>query len=99
MPGVSRGFTPVCCVVAVLLIYPFDAHAYIGPGAGLSAIGSLVALVAAVFIGILGFVWFPIKRLMRRMKSPSSQGAKRSAGVSADMPPKEPTEHENDQGT
>lgn len=45
-------------------------YAYIGPGAGLSAIGSLFALVSAVCITILGFVWYPVKRLLRRKKPP-----------------------------
>lgn len=42
------------------------AHAYIGPGAGLGAIASAIALVAAVLLLIVGFVWYPLKRLMRR---------------------------------
>ena len=47
--------------------------AYIGPGAGLSAIGSLLALVAAVIVGVLGFLWFPVKRLLRNRKTVSVQ--------------------------
>jgi hypothetical protein len=46
-----------------------DAAAYIGPGSGLTAIGSLLALVAAVLLGIIGFIWYPIKRLRRRIKA------------------------------
>ena len=45
-----------------------DALAYIGPGAGISAIGSLLALVATVALAILGFVWYPLKRLRRRRR-------------------------------
>ncbi len=41
------------------------AHAYLGPGAGLSAIGSILAIGAAVIIAIVGFLWYPLKRLMR----------------------------------
>ena len=37
--------------------------AYVGPGAGLSAIGAFLAIVAGVFVAIAGFVWYPIKRL------------------------------------
>ena len=40
--------------------------AYIGPGAGLSAIGALLAVLAAILAAIVGFVWYPIKRLLRR---------------------------------
>lgn len=45
------------------------AFAYIGPGAGLGAIGSLLGMIAAVFVAIFGFVWYPIKRILKGRKS------------------------------
>ena len=51
-------------LLAALL--PQAALAYIGPGAGLSAIGTAVAVVGAFLLLIVGFVWYPIKRLLRR---------------------------------
>jgi hypothetical protein len=48
------------------VIAPHEAQAYIGPGAGLSAIGALLAIFAAILLAIVGFVWYPIKRLLRR---------------------------------
>ena len=39
--------------------------AYVGPGAGLSAIGSLLALIGAAALIAVGFVWYPLKRLLR----------------------------------
>ena len=45
------------------------AHAYVGPGAGLTAIGSVLAVGAAVLLVIVGFVWYPIRRLMRSRKA------------------------------
>lgn len=62
-------------VVCFSLFWPVHAHAYIGPGAGLSAIGSLLALVAAVVVAIFGFLWFPIKRLMKRWKASLAERA------------------------
>lgn len=50
---------------AVILILCADpAYAYMGPGAGLAFIGSLIALVAAIGIGALGLIWYPLKRLI-----------------------------------
>ena len=49
-------------------LIPLQAFAYVGPGAGLSAIGSILALVAAVFLALVGFIWYPLKRLLRRNK-------------------------------
>lgn len=43
---------------------------YIGPGGMLSAIGSFVALLGAVVFAAIGFVWYPLKRLLRRMRRP-----------------------------
>ena len=55
-------------MVVTTLLTPCMAHAYVGPGAGLSAIGSMLALVGATLLLIVGFVWYPIKRLLKRRK-------------------------------
>ena len=61
------GFLMAVTLAAVTM--PGLAQAYIGPGAGISAIGAALALVAAVFFAIVGFVWYPVKRLMRKRKA------------------------------
>lgn len=52
-----------------MVLVPRAAEAYIGPGAGLAAIGTAIALVGAVLLAIAGFVWYPIKRLRARWKN------------------------------
>ena len=52
-------------VLCAVWLTPSAAHAYVGPGAGISAIGSLLALIAAVLMSIVGFVWYPMKRLIK----------------------------------
>ncbi len=59
-------------VAALLLAASQSAEAYIGPGAGITAIGTVIALVGAILLAIVGFVWYPIKRLRaknRKMKN------------------------------
>jgi hypothetical protein len=57
-------------VFALLLLgLPTPAHAYIGPGAGLTAIGAFIALVAGVAVALIAFVWFPIRRLIRKWRA------------------------------
>jgi hypothetical protein len=56
------------CIIALLIITPQAALAYIGPGAGISAIGTVIAFIAAVFLAIVGFLWYPIKRLLAKIK-------------------------------
>lgn len=45
------------------------AQAYLGPGAGLGAFGTLLALLGAILLLIAGFLWYPIKRLLARRKA------------------------------
>ena len=44
------------------------AFAYIGPGGGLSVIGTVIALIGAILLAIVGFVWYPVKRMLRKKK-------------------------------
>lgn len=57
---------------ALSALVPLAAQAYVGPGAGLTAIGTVVALVAAILLAIVGFVWYPMKRLLRKRRSAKS---------------------------
>ncbi len=62
---------------------PATAHAYIGPGAGISAIGSLLALIAAVLLAIVGFVWYPVKRLMKKRRKARTEAAEKDRAASS----------------
>lgn len=59
-------FTSSVLLASGLLLVPEPAFAYVGPGAGLTVIGAAVALIGAVFLGLFGFIWYPVKRLFRR---------------------------------
>jgi uncharacterized membrane protein len=50
------------------IILPQYVFAYIGPGAGISAIGTVVAFIGAILLAIVGFIWYPMKRLLVKMK-------------------------------
>jgi len=45
--------------------FPTGASAYVGAGTGLTAIGAVIAFVASVVLAFVGFIWYPIKRLLR----------------------------------
>lgn len=54
---------------------------YVGPGGALSAIAAFVALLAAVVLAAIGFVWYPIKRLLRAVRRrPPEQNRSAAAG-------------------
>ncbi len=55
----------VLLVALMLLALPQTASAYVGPGAGITAIGAVLALIGGIVLAIFGFVWYPLKRLRR----------------------------------
>lgn len=57
------------------------APAYIGPGAGLGAVGSLLALVGAAALMVIGFVWYPVKRLLEKRRGNESERAAADSGT------------------
>jgi hypothetical protein len=65
---------PGAILLAVLVVAaPTAAFAYVGPGLGLGAIASFFALIGAILMGIVGFVWYPFKRLLRAMRQRNAQ--------------------------
>jgi hypothetical protein len=57
-------------VLILLTIASSSADAYVGPGLGLGVLGALFGGILAVFLAILGVFWYPIKRLLKKKKSP-----------------------------
>lgn len=60
--------TLLAAVVLALTLTPDPLLAYGGPGSVISGIGALLAAVAAIGAAVFGFVWFPLKRLLRRIR-------------------------------
>lgn len=54
--------------LTVLLLTPGTAAAYGGPGSIIPGIGALIATIAAIGAALFGFFWFPMKRLVRKLK-------------------------------
>lgn len=65
---VGRCAACLAALLGLIVLVPIDAQAYVGPGAGITAIGSLLALVAGLLFAVIGFVWYPIKRMRRRRR-------------------------------
>lgn len=62
-------FLATVLALITLCSMPQPAMAYVGPGAGLSAIGAFLAIIVGVIVALFGFVWYPFKRMMRKRKS------------------------------
>ena len=75
---------PVACglfAAALLAINPVAAFAYTGPGLGLGAIGSALGVFAALLLMLVSIVWYPFKRMLRRMR-----GAKTAPPAAEEQP-------------
>ncbi|MBO9471161.1 hypothetical protein J7355_13765 [Endozoicomonas sp. G2_2] len=63
-------------LAAALMLAPFAAaQAYVGPGAGLSLLGALWGVVAAIGAALLFVVLWPIRRMRRRKKEEAANAA------------------------
>lgn len=60
-------------IVMILLFQPQYLLAYVGPGTGMSAIGTFIAFVIGILVAILGFIWYPIKRLLKKKSNEPDQ--------------------------
>jgi uncharacterized membrane protein len=50
-------------------IVPGVALAYVGPGAGLGMIGSLIAVVGVVLVAMVGLIILPFRMLQKRRRA------------------------------
>ena len=71
-----RSATTLAAMV-LLAMAATPAQAYMGAGAGLSAIGSILSFIGVVLLMVLGFVWYPVKRMLKkaRAKNAAEHGA------------------------
>jgi hypothetical protein len=73
-----RGATPwlTLALAAVLWIASGPpAVAYVGPGAGLGAIGAFLGFVATILLTLGLLVFWPVRRLLRRARGKSAAAA------------------------
>jgi predicted AlkP superfamily phosphohydrolase/phosphomutase len=61
LSGFAAGFLSVIAIV----LTESPAHAYIGPGAGFAVLGSFLVVIAAVALGFLVLVTWPVRSVLR----------------------------------
>jgi hypothetical protein len=47
---------------------PLTAHAYVGPGVGITMIGALWGLIATIGFAIVGILLWPLRSLIRKIR-------------------------------
>jgi flagellar biosynthesis/type III secretory pathway M-ring protein FliF/YscJ len=58
----------VALVSLAFCLFAIPVHAYVGPGAGLSLLGALWALIAAIAAALIFVIAWPIRRMRRRKR-------------------------------
>ena len=75
---------PVRSALVALLVVMAPGIAlasYLGPGLGLGLIGTALGVVGAIGLGIASILWYPVKRLVRRMRpAPANAPTSRRRG-------------------
>lgn len=68
----------------ILLALTSPAFAYVGPGAGISVLGSLLGILATIFVAIGAILFWPLRKYLKRRKlRRSSMDGKEVAGGSS----------------
>jgi hypothetical protein len=62
------------------------AHAYIGPGAGITMLGALWGVVVAVALALGAVLFWPIRVLLRRARRRPAAPAATATAASAPLP-------------
>lgn len=58
----------------LLLITAQPAHAYVGPGAAVGVVGSVIGLAAAVVLALIGLVLLPLRAIAKERRTRAKQG-------------------------
>lgn len=58
-----------CLSFIWLLSYSSIASAYVGPGLGAGVVTVVLGIVSGILMLVVGVVWYPVKRLIRRFRS------------------------------
>lgn len=63
-------------ILALLLaLLASPALAYVGPGAGISVLGSLLGILTTIVVAIGAIVMWPIRKLLKRRKAARADSA------------------------
>ena len=56
-------------VRVLLVLLSSTAFAYVGPGAGISVLGSLLSILATIVVAIGAIIFWPVRKYMKRRKA------------------------------
>lgn len=63
-----------------LLLTAAPALAYVGPGAGISVLGSLLGILATIVIAIGAIIMWPLRKVLKKRKAAAAEAAESGTG-------------------
>src|SRR5690606_22873075 len=76
----------ISSIACATLLLPHTADAYVGPGAGLSLLGALWALIVAIAAALASIIAWPIRRMRRRKREERELAAAKERGDDSAKP-------------
>jgi hypothetical protein len=61
-------FVAVIALAVVSTLHSIDAFAYVGPGLGAGTLAAVLGVLGGILMLIVGVVWYPLKRVIRRFR-------------------------------
>lgn len=86
-PRIASPLAIACALVAA------PAAAYIGPGAGLSLVGALWAVIVAVGAALFFILAWPLRRMLRRRRAAAEDQTLAAAADAEPAPPRSDQPH------
>lgn len=85
LPSMAHGLSIVSLAAIALMATTVPAQAYVGPGLGLGAVSTALGVVGAILLGIVSFVWYPVKRLVRAARRKPTAPAQADPQAEAEL--------------
>jgi predicted lipid-binding transport protein (Tim44 family) len=73
-------------LIGGFFLVPDTVYAYVGPGAGLSLLGALWALILAIGTAIVFVIAWPLRKMRRRKREAQADKARQHSAQEADAP-------------
>ncbi len=61
------------CLFTLLMLSPY-AYAYIGPGAGIPILGSVIGIIVTIVLVISAILFWPIRKALKKRKKDQDTG-------------------------
>jgi hypothetical protein len=75
--------------LAAAMLLSTPATAYIGPGAGISVLGSLLGILATIVVAIGAIVMWPLRKMLKKRRQARAES--NVSAASANTPPEADT--------